>query len=146
MTIVTEPPDFNDHNTLGERSGDDAVTSVEGLEMSDVAELAGGWRHARELLSELGAAPELVADVADAVFGLAISVDLHVRSAVTRSVLLSYAAGKVMAAAKADPAAALLMLVPIVDLGCLAAEALQVGEHERAAEILAENAGALDTH
>ena len=126
---------------------DDHGNTEPGLpEMDEMGALVGGWHHARELLPELDAAPELIANVADAVFGLAITLDAMVRSAVPASVLLSYRAAQALALAKTNPAGALLMLEPIVDLGFRAAEALQAGEHERAAEILAENAGVLDTH
>lgn len=52
--------------------------------------------------------------------------------------LLSYRAGSAAAMAKTDPAAALLELVTIVDVGCRAAEVLQAGDYEHAAEVISD--------
>ena len=104
--------------------------------MRDVAALAGGWRQARERLSELGAAPELIVGVADAILGLAVTLDAYIRSAVPSSVLLSYRAAEAAAMAKTGPMAALVELTAIVDLGGRATDAVLAGKPQTAAEIL----------
>ena len=145
MNNETHPPDFNDGSPRSERCDDDAITCVEGMEMTDMAALAGGWGQARALLAELSAAPELVVGLAEAVFGLAITLDAYIRRAVPSSVLLSYRAGKVMAEARSDPSGALSELATIVDTGRRAAEAVHDGQHQRAAEILLKKASAGET-